>query len=179
MSEQAFHEHYMGLALREAQAAAEAGEVPAGCIIVALPTDADVGSLYDTHAARIVARAHNQTESLKDPTAHAEMIAITQAASALGDWRLTRCILYVTKEPCPMCAGGIVLARIPLVVWGFSDALRGGISQFGILTSTTLNHRPALLSGILEAPCKTQFQSFFKSRRAENAQAASIVEDEG
>ena len=98
------HDHYMQLALREAQRSADNDEVPVGAIIV--------------KAGAVIGRAHNQTELLKDPTAHAEMIAITQAASAVGDWRLTDTILYVTKEPCPMCAGAIVLARIPVVVFG-------------------------------------------------------------
>ena len=146
------HERYMRLALRQAMMAADAGEVPVGALIV--------------HGDEIVGKAHNQVEMLKDPTAHAEILAITQAAAALGDWRLTDTVLYVTKEPCPMCAGAIVLARIPLVVWGVMDPLRGGaVSRFGILQSDQLNHRPETLTGVLEEDCKAVLQNFFKERR--------------
>ncbi len=100
-------EDYMRLALRQAALAAEAGDVPVGAVIV--------------RGAEVIGRAHNQVELLKDPTAHAEMIAITQAAAAVGDWRLNETTLYVTKEPCPMCGGAIVLARIPRVVFGARD----------------------------------------------------------
>ena len=94
------------------------------------------------------------------------MLAITQAASAAGDWRLTDSILYVTKEPCPMCAGAIVLARIPLVVWGMSDPLRGGaVSRFQILQSAELNHRSEVLTGVLEAECAAIIKEFFRKRR--------------
>ena len=150
------HEHYMQLALREAQLSADAGEVPVGAVIV--------------RNGAIIAKAHNQTELLKDPTAHAEMIAITQAAAAVGDWRLTETILYVTKEPCPMCAGAIVLARIPLVVFGVADPKRGGaVSVFNILNHPQLNHRPEILQGILEAPCRHLLQEFFKEKRQRSA----------
>jgi tRNA(Arg) A34 adenosine deaminase TadA len=108
----AIHEARMRLALRQAKMAAAAGEVPVGAVIY--------------NGSELAGQAWNQTRTLKDPTAHAEIIAITQAAAAAGDWRLTDSILYVTKEPCPMCAGAIVLARIPLVVWGMSDPLRAG-----------------------------------------------------
>lgn len=146
------HEHYMQLALREAQLSADAGEVPVGAIIVREGT--------------VIGRAHNQTELLKDPTAHAEMIAITQAASAVGDWRLTDTTLYVTKEPCPMCAGAIVLARIPIVVFGAPDPQRGGaVSVFNILNHPQLNHRPEIVQGVLEEPCRAMLQAFFKERR--------------
>jgi len=158
----AFHEHFMRLALREAAHAAEAGEVPAGCVIVARPAD----PLAPPMAAHVLARAHNQTELLKDPTAHAEMIAITQAAAALRDWRLTNTILYVTKEPCPMCAGAIVLARIPVVVFGAPDPKRGGaVSVFNILASPNLNHRPVVVAGVLETECREILQGFFRERR--------------
>ena len=157
-----FHEHFMRLALREAVKAAEAEEVPAGCVIVARPAD----NLSPPMAAHVLARAHNQTELLKDPTAHAEMIAITQAAAAVRDWRLTDTILYVTKEPCPMCAGAIVLARIPVVVFGVPDPKRGGaISVFNILAHPNLNHRPEIVSGILEGECREILQGFFRERR--------------
>ena len=107
-------EFYMRIALQEAQRAAEAGEVPCGAVIV----------LDD----QIIAKAHNQTEMLKDPTAHAEMLAITQATQAVNNWRLTGATLYVTKEPCVMCAGALVLARMKRVVWGLSDPQRGGMA---------------------------------------------------
>ncbi len=170
-----FHEHFMFLALQEAERSAEAGEVPCGCVIVALPEGccergiAHPKPLDDPWAARILARAHNQTELLKDPTAHAEMLAITAAASALGDWRLTRSAVYVTKEPCPMCAGALVWARPEFVIWGLSDSERGGESAFGILSSPKVNHRPTLLRGILEARCKAQFTDFFRNKRKETS----------
>ena len=146
------HDHYMQLALREAQRSADNDEVPVGAIIV--------------KAGAVIGRAHNQTELLKDPTAHAEMIAITQAASAVGDWRLTDTILYVTTEPCPMCAGAIVLARIPVVVFGVADPMRGGaVSVFNILNHPQLNHRPEVIQGILEEPCRTMLKEFFRKKR--------------
>lgn len=151
----AVHEARMRLALRQAQRAAEAGEVPVGAVIY--------------NGGELAGQAWNQTRTLKDPTAHAEIIAITQAASAAGDWRLTDSILYVTKEPCPMCAGAIVLARIPLVVWGMNDPLRGGaVSRFQILQTAELNHRSEVLSGVLEEECAALIKDFFKKRRLEN-----------
>lgn len=147
------HEARMRRALRQAALAAEAGEVPVGAVIY--------------HRDRLVGQAYNQTRTLKDPTAHAEMLAITQAASAVGDWRLLDCALYVTLEPCAMCSGAIVLARIPLVVWGAPDPQRGGaVSCFQILDSPNLNHRPALLGGVLQDDCSSMLLDFFKSRRA-------------
>ena len=151
----ATHEARMRLALRQAQRAAEAGEVPVGAVIY--------------NGGELAGQAWNQTRTLKDPTAHAEIIAITQAAAAAGDWRLTDSVLYVTKEPCPMCAGAIVLARIPLVVWGMTDPLRGGaVSRFQILQSAELNHRSAVLAGVLEDECAALIKDFFKKRRQEN-----------
>ena len=157
MFTQAFHENFMRQALREAVKAADAGEVPTGCVIVRPSAEGDAG--------KVIARAHNQTELLKDATAHAEILAITQASAAVGDWRLTDTILYVTKEPCAMCAGAIVLARIPLVVWGLSDPKRGGHSVFSILNHDGLNHRPEIHPGVLETNCREMFQSFFRERR--------------
>ncbi len=151
------HDHYMQLALREAQRSADNDEVPVGAIIV--------------KAGAVIGRAHNQTELLKDPTAHAEMIAITQAASAVDNWRLTDTILYVTKEPCPMCAGAIVLARIPIVVFGVADPLRGGaVSVFNILNHPQLNHRPEVIQGILEEPCRAMLKEFFQKKRIKTPQ---------
>ena len=149
----ATHEKHMRTALREAQLAAEAGEVPAGCVIVRASDGAIIG------------KAHNLTESLKDPTAHAEILAITQAAAAFGDWRLTDTILYATKEPCPMCGGAIVLARIPLVVWGIDDPKRGAQTVFKIFDAPGVNHHPAVLAGILRDECLEQLQTFFKMKR--------------
>lgn len=156
-----FHAYFMRLALREAARAAEAEEVPAGCVIVQKPASPDL----PLAAVKVLARAHNQTEMLKDATAHAEMIALTQASAARGDWRLTDTILYVTKEPCPMCAGAIVLARVPLVVWGVSDPKRGGHTVFSILNHPGLNHRPEVIEGVMEAECRDLLQEFFRSRR--------------
>lgn len=152
------HEHYMQIALKQAIEASEKDEVPAGCVIIRTDKTNERGS--------IIAKAHNQVELLKDPTAHAEIIAITQAANAIGDWRLTDTILYVTKEPCPMCAGAIVLARIPLVVFGVPDPKRGGaVSVFNILKHPQLNHRCKVISGILEPQCRGILQNFFRGKR--------------
>jgi tRNA(adenine34) deaminase len=145
---------YMGMALREAERAAEAGEVPCGAIIV--------------KDDRIIGKARNQTETLRDPTAHAEILAITQAAAELDNWRLTDAVMYVTKEPCPMCAGAIVLARLKKVVWAVNDPKRGGArSRFTILNDTDLNHRPEIETGVLHDECKALLQGFFRDRRAE------------
>ncbi|MCK5528384.1 MAG: nucleoside deaminase [Kiritimatiellae bacterium] len=153
------HQHYMEMALRQAQKAADAGEVPTGCVIMYM------GNAEKQEPPRLIASAHNQTELLKDPTAHAEMIAITQAASALENWRLLNTVLYVTKEPCSMCAGAIVLARIPIVVYGVSDPLRGGISAFNLLDQPNLNHKSRVIGGVLEHECRDMLQNFFKTRR--------------
>lgn len=145
-------ETYMQQALVQARAAVEANEVPTGCVIV--------------HEQRVIGRAHNHVELLRDPTAHAEMIAITQAAEALGDWRLENTVLYVTKEPCAMCAGAIVLARIPRVVFGAPDLQRGGaVSVLSILNHPKLNHRCEVVPGILAEPCATLLKDFFRARR--------------
>src|SRR5215475_10045553 len=123
-----FHLEHMDMALDEAQAAVAEDEVPIGAVVVSLKRG-------------VIARAHNQREMLRDPTAHAEMIAITQAATALGDWRLERCILYATLEPCPMCAGAIVQARIPVVVYGCPDPKAGAVATlYQLLADRRLNH---------------------------------------
>jgi tRNA(adenine34) deaminase len=143
---------YMRMALRQAELAAEAGEVPCGAVIV-----------KDEH---VIGKAHNQTETLKDPTAHAEILAITQATQALDNWRLNGAIMYVTKEPCPMCAGALVLARIEKVVWGMTDPIRGGaISKFQILNTADLNHSVAVETGLMETDCKAIMQGFFQEIR--------------
>lgn len=153
------HEYFMRLALEEARKAASEEEVPTGCVIVE-NTDG-----VPSACVKILGKAHNQTEQLKDPTAHAEMLAITQAASTLGDFRLVNTVLYVTKEPCAMCAGAIVLARIPLVVYGVSDPKRGGQSVFGIMDSEALIHRARIVKDVLSDECKSELQSFFKKQR--------------
>ena len=142
----------MAMALREAEKAADDGEVPTGCVIV----DAE---------NRILGRAHNQTEGLTDATAHAEMLALSAAFSVKGNWRLTGCRLYVTKEPCPMCAGAIILARVDRVIWGVSDPKRGGGTTFGIFNHPGINHHPAIVSGVCEVESKAMLQSFFQARR--------------
>lgn len=150
----------MDMAIRQARVAAEAGEVPTGCVIVGPPRTAG------SESRPVLGRAHNQVELLKDPTAHAEMIAITQAANALGDWRLQDTVLYVTKEPCAMCAGAIVLARVPVVVFGAADPLRGGaVSVFNILRHPQLNHRCEVIAGVREEECRALLQDFFRARR--------------
>ena len=162
---QAFDEYFMRMALREAEKAAADGEVPAGCVIV------DVAGLDENaepSAARILARAHNMPEQLKDATAHAEMLALTAAASAKGAWRLAGTRLYVTKEPCPMCAGAIILARPDVVVWGTSDPKRGGGTVFDIFAHPGMNHHPEIVSGVLEEPCRAVLVEFFRRRRAES-----------
>ena len=162
----AFDEHFMRMALREAEKAAADGEVPTGCVIVdttGLEEDAPPA------AARILARAHNMPEQLQDATAHAEMLALTAAAEARGAWRLAGTRLYVTKEPCPMCAGAIILARPDVVVWGASDTKRGGGTVFGIFDHPGINHHPEVITGVLEEPCVAVLKDFFRARRAESA----------
>ena len=146
---------FMQMALRQAQQAAELGEVPCGAVIV--------------KGDQVIGKAFNQTETLKDPTAHAEILAITQATQAVDNWRLTGATMYVTKEPCPMCAGALVLARIETVVWGMTDPVRGGaISRFQILDTADLNHRVEVKTGILEEECKAVMQDFFQALRKRN-----------
>lgn len=144
---------YMEMALREAQKAADDGEVPTGCIIV-------------DDEGHILGRAHNQTEGLLDATAHAEMLALSAAFNARGNWRLNGTTVYVTKEPCPMCAGALVLARPARIVWGVSDPKRGGSTVFDIFRHPGINHHPEIVTGVLEGPCRSVLQEFFKQRRA-------------
>jgi tRNA(adenine34) deaminase len=148
------HEQFMQLALDEARAALAEDEVPIGAVIV--------------HEERVVARAHNQREQLRDPTAHAEMIAITQAAAGLGSWRLEGCVLYVTLEPCPMCAGAILQARIPTVVYGAVDPKAGAVSSlYHLLEDARLNHRCLVVPGVLAGPCGEILSRFFQQQRAQ------------
>jgi tRNA(adenine34) deaminase len=145
-------EYFMREALRQAQKAYEASEVPVGAVVV--------------RAGHIIARASNQVELLKDATAHAEMLALTQAEAAVGDWRLTDCDLYVTKEPCPMCAGALVHTRIRRLVFGCTDSSAGAAgSMMNLLQMPTLNHRCDVASGVLQEKCAAILQSFFRKRR--------------
>ncbi|HUU92185.1 MAG TPA: nucleoside deaminase, partial [Phycisphaerae bacterium] len=122
------------------------------------------------HAGRIVGRAHNQREMLGDPTAHAEMIAITQAAEALGTWRLGGCTLYVTLEPCAMCAGAMVLGRIDRLVYGAADPKAGAVeSLFRLLDDERLNHRVEVTAGVLAGECGAVLSEFFQSKRGRGA----------
>ncbi|MCA9120241.1 MAG: nucleoside deaminase [Planctomycetaceae bacterium] len=146
------HENYMRMALQQAVAARAENEVPVGAIIV--------------QDERVVAAAYNQREQLHDPTAHAEMIAITQAAESLGGWRLERCRLYVTLEPCPMCAGAILQARIPFLVYGATDPKAGAVdSLFQLLRDPRLNHQVEVISGVLAQPCGEILTAFFAEQR--------------
>src|SRR4051794_37377633 len=143
---------FMGEALRQAGRAFEAEEVPVGAVVV--------------REGRIIARAFNQVELLKDATAHAEMLALTQAEEAMGDWRLADCTLYVTKEPCPMCAGAIVHVRLARVVFGASDPKAGAAgSALNLLQFPTLNHHCAITSGVREPECRSLLQTFFAAQR--------------
>ena len=166
-----FDTHFMRMALREAEKAAADGEVPTGCVIVAPaviePAHDGHPALFDENpsVARILGRAHNMTEGLKDATAHAEMLAMSAAFQSVGDWRLCGARLYVTKEPCPMCAGGIVLARPDAVVWGVSDPKRGGGTVFDIFGHPGINHHPEVVAGVCEAESKAVLQAFFRERR--------------
>ena len=181
---------FMRMAVREAVRAAERDEVPVGAIIVHRQTEATreasspeasisdapisdegdlgVASLSGSHAGRVIARASNQREMLRDPTAHAEMLAITQAAEALDRWRLHDTALYVTLEPCAMCAGAIVLARIPRVVFGAADPKAGACgSVLDILRTKELNHRPDVRGGVLGEECSSLLRSFFEEKRSQ------------
>ncbi len=165
-----FDEFFMRMAIREAQKAADDGEVPAGCVIVEPSPDGSGASGAfdpDPSTARILARAHNQSEMLRDATAHAEMLALTSAAAAKGAWRLSGARLYVTKEPCPMCAGAIVLARVSTVVWGVSDPKRGGGTVFNVFGHPGINHHPEIVSGVMEAESLEILRGFFRRRREE------------
>jgi len=145
--------YFMGEALRQAAKAYAAEEVPVGAVLV--------------RDGRIIARGFNQVELLKDATAHAEMLAITAAEGAVGDWRLTDCTLYVTKEPCPMCAGAVVHVRLARVVFGAADPKGGAAgSQVNLLQMPTLNHRCAITGGVREEECRALLKSFFQEQRA-------------
>jgi tRNA(adenine34) deaminase len=158
-------EAFMREALRQAQKAYEAEEVPVGAVVV--------------RAGRIIARASNQVELLKDATAHAEMLALTQAEAAVGDWRLADCDLYVTKEPCVMCAGALVHVRMRRVVFGCADLRSGGGGGIiNLLQHPTLNHHCDITSGVLENECAAILQDFFRKKRGRTGDTtASVGED--
>lgn len=146
------HETFMELALAEARLAAEQGEVPVGAVLV--------------RGGKVLARAHNMREAWLDATAHAEIIVIREACSIVGNWRLSGCTLYVTVEPCPMCAGAIFNSRIDTVIFGCRDNRAGAVeSLFNVLSHPLLNHRPQVIGGILEEPCAAVVREFFAGRR--------------
>ncbi len=147
------HDYWMRQALDQARFAFEQGEVPVGAIVV--------------QGEYIIGIGCNQRETLKDPTAHAEIMAITQAAQTLGSWRLIDCTLYATLEPCPMCAGAIVQARIPTVIYGTTDPKAGAChSLFQITDDPRLNHRATVIGGVMQADCKAILQEFFQLQRS-------------
>jgi tRNA(adenine34) deaminase len=153
MIEMPSDDYFMREALRQAQKAAEADEVPVGAIVV--------------RAGKIIGRAYNQVELLKDATAHAEMLALTQAEAAAGGWRLTDCDLYVTKEPCAMCAGAIVHVRLRRLIFGCADPRAGAAgSVINLLQMPSLNHQCDITSGVLQGECAAILQGFFREKRS-------------
>jgi len=153
-------EYYMRAAIEAAKVAEENGDVPIGAVIV--------------KAGKIIGRAYNQREQLQDPTAHAEIIALTQAAAAVENWHLDGCTIYVTLEPCPMCAGALVLARMDRLVYGCDDPKTGAVkSLYNIVQDERLNHRLEVTSGILAGECSRQLQNFFARRRTEKKNNSS------
>jgi Cytosine/adenosine deaminases len=145
----------MFLALKAADEAREAGEVPVGAVVF--------------HKGKMIGRAYNQREMLQDPTAHAEVLAITQAAAALESWRLDECELYVTLEPCAMCAGALVLSRMKRLVYGARDPKAGACgSVLDVLACEQLNHTVEVTSGVLGEPCGLILSEFFRERRGKN-----------
>lgn len=154
MSESPFarDEYFMRLALREAELALEHDDVPIGSVLVA--------------GGEVLGAAHNERELRQDPTAHAEILALRQAARKAGSWRLTGSVLYVTLEPCSMCAGAIVLARVPAVIYGADDPKAGAAgSVLDVLGESRLNHRPEVSGGLLAGECALLLRDFFASRR--------------
>jgi len=146
-------EHWMTLALREAEAARAEGEVPVGCVVV--------------HGEQIIGRGRNRTEALKDPTAHAEIVALSAAASTLGNWRLTGATVYITLEPCLMCCGALVLARPDRVVFGADDPKFGCLgSRYDIAADNRFNHRLVVTGGVLAEESARMLKGFFQKRRA-------------
>ena len=151
------HETFMRRALQLAATAFEQEEVPVGALVV---QNAGEGP-------RVIGEGYNQREQLSDPTAHAEMIALTAAAAELGSWRLEHCTLYVTLEPCPMCAGAIVNARVPHLVFGTTDPKAGATgSLMNLVGDSRLNHRATIVPGVLASDCRDILQAFFREQRA-------------
>ena len=160
-------EDYMREALREAQAAYDIGEVPIGAVLV-------------DEAGEIVSRGHNLRETAHDATAHAEMIAIRTACEKLGRWRLSGLTLYVTIEPCPMCAGAIVMSRVDRVVYGSTDAKAGACeSLFNIPGHPALNHAPEMTAGVLQEECAAIMKRFFRERREKRKNIRETTEAQG
>lgn len=146
---------FMQAAIRQAQIAKDNGDVPIGCVIV--------------YEGQIIAKAYNQREQLNDPTAHAEIIGLTQAAEHIGNWRLHGCTIYVTLEPCPMCAGALVLGRLDRLVYGCGDPKTGAVkSLYNITTDDRLNHKLEVESGVLAEECSAMLSDFFAKRRQQN-----------
>jgi len=148
-------EDWMRLALAEAACARELGEAPIGCVIVHDPTDS------------LLARGYNRRETDRDPTAHAEIVALRAAGQAMGHWRLVDCTLYVTLEPCPMCAGAMINARIPRLVYGASDPKAGAVrTLYQLCEDSRLNHRLDVVQGVLAAECAEVLRDFFRFQRS-------------
>ena len=148
-------DQYMRIAIEQAKIAEENGDIPIGAVIV--------------YKNQIIAKAYNQREQLADPTAHAEIVALTQAAAFVESWRLNGCTMYVTLEPCPMCAGALVLARVDRLIYGCDDPKAGACkSLYNIVQDERLNHRLEVTSGVLQEQCRQQLQEFFSRRREEN-----------
>lgn len=145
------HESFMRLALRQAAKAAEIDEVPVGAVIV--------------REGKVIARAHNRRETGKNPCAHAELLAIERAAKKLGGWRLPGCQLYVTLEPCPMCAGAIINARVEEVYFGAYDKKAGCLGSICDLSALPFNHHPAVQGGILQEECAQVLKAYFRGKR--------------
>src|SRR5947208_9211797 len=157
-------EFFMREALRQAQKAYATDEIPIGAVVM--------------REGKIIARAHNQVELLKDATAHAEMLALTAAEEAVGDWRLTDCDLYVTKEPCAMCAGAVVHTRIRRVIFGCADPSAGAAgSLINLLQTPTFNHHCEIASGVLENECAAILRDFFRERRGARSEIDRLEAD--
>ena len=155
MTRNAEHKKWMKLAFREAEKAYERGEVPIGAVVV--------------NNGQIIGRGYNQCESLNDPTAHAEIIAITSATNTIKNWRLENCSLYVTKEPCPMCAGALINSRIDMVIFGMYDEKEGCCgSLYQLCRDPRFKHQLAVKGGVMENSCRLIMQEFFKKQRKKN-----------